>query len=204
MNFSDLGLDVSRETIERIAIYETLVKKWNPKINLIARSTLPDLFDRHIRDSAQLMTHIPLGAKRLGDFGSGGGFPGMVLAIFSAELRPDLDIKLVESDQRKAAFLRSVARETGISVDVTVDRIENLDPLNLDVVTARALASLKDLCSFTARHLGPKGDAFFLKGKSWGKEVEEAEVEWKFELAKFKSETNPEAVILHLREIKHV
>ncbi|MBP0483313.1 16S rRNA (guanine(527)-N(7))-methyltransferase RsmG [Sagittula salina] len=205
MILNDLNgaLDVSRETLDRLDQYHALLKKWNPKINLVSASTLPDAKERHFRDSVQVMSLIEGEAKTLVDMGSGGGFPGLVIAIVASDSRPDLAVTLIESDQRKASFLRTVLRETGTSASVLSKRIEQIDPINADVVTARALAPLSSLCVFAHRHLKSDGQALFLKGKSWGKEVEAARTEWRFSCTRHTSVTDDSSVILDLRDLTY-
>ncbi len=188
----------------RLERYAALLEKWNPKINLVARSTLETLWDRHFVDSAQVFRHLPEGPRSWADLGSGGGFPGLVIAILAAEKAPDMLVTLVESDTRKAAFLRTVIRETGISVRVMDERIENIPPLHSDVISARALADLSTLLGFAARHLGQGGVALFPKGVNWEKEVREAQQKWRFTCKQFTSETDSGAVILRIEGIEHV
>jgi len=195
--------DVSRETSERLTLYGQLLRKWNPKINLVAPSTLEDTEERHLRDSAQIFDFLPKTAMSLADFGSGGGFPGMVLAILAKEKRPDMKVTMVESDQRKCSFLRTVLRETGVSAHVVSNRIENIAPLQSEVNTARALSNLSTLLSFAKQHQTSNGTCFFLKGRTWKSEVEEAENQWKFSYTPHKSITDPHAVILEIRDISH-
>ena len=115
---------VSRETLARLEAYAALVAKWNPKINLVSRKSLEDLWSRHILDSAQVFALAgPAPRGRWADLGSGGGFPGAVVAILAAGIGADLRVTLVESDQRKAAFLRTVSRETAVPFEVLSDRI---------------------------------------------------------------------------------
>ena len=195
--------DVSRETLDRLNIYADLLKKWNAKINLVAPSTLNDIQTRHFDDSRQLLDCAP-DARSWGDLGTGGGFPGMIVAILSAELNPDRRVTMVESDSRKCAFLRSVLRETAVSAEVSAQRIEELDPLNADVVSARALAPLTRLLAHCERHLSPQGTALFPKGERWEEEVTEAQSEWKFDLQAITSVTNPSSKILVVRNIARV
>lgn len=196
-------LSVSRETFERLQAYAELLRKWNPRINLVSKSTLDGLWGRHIMDSAQIFDLAPKEARKWVDLGSGGGFPGLVVAIIAQELAPDLKVTLVESDQRKCAFLRTVARETGISVTVHAKRIEQIDPMNADVLSARALADLKLLLSFAERHLAKSGICLFPKGLTWEKEVKDARDSWRFSSEAIKSETEQNAVILRINEIEH-
>ncbi|MEL6648977.1 MAG: 16S rRNA (guanine(527)-N(7))-methyltransferase RsmG, partial [Pseudomonadota bacterium] len=165
------GLDVSRETIERLKVYEALLNKWNPAINLVAHSTLAGAWQRHIVDSAQIYGLADCDPEHWADLGSGGGFPGMVIAILAAEKLTPSWVSLVESDTRKCTFLRTVARETGVKVNIKNVRIEDCPPLKADVLSARALADLKTLLSFCDQHLSASGQALFLKGATWQKEL---------------------------------
>ncbi|HRO50259.1 MAG TPA: 16S rRNA (guanine(527)-N(7))-methyltransferase RsmG, partial [Hyphomicrobium sp.] len=135
---------VSRETADRLAVYEGLLRTWQRTINLVSPATLEDAWHRHFADSAQLLNFSPLDAKNWLDLGSGAGFPGLVLAILLAERAPEAHMTLVESDSRKAAFLREVARKTGVAVEIRVERSENTATQAKsqirDAITARALA----------------------------------------------------------------
>ncbi len=198
------ALDVSRETMDRLDLYEALLRKWNPAINLVSRSTLPDAWMRHFLDSAQLLTVAPKDIGTWVDVGSGGGFPGLVVAILSKELRPDLRVTLVESDLRKAAFLSEVARQTGVDVVVKPERVEALTPCNSNILSARALAPLGDLLALAMRHLKPGGTALLLKGAQAEAEVEQALETFRFTLQKIPSQTDPMAVILSVGGISRV
>lgn len=198
------GLDVSRETFERLQTYEALIRKWNPAINLVAKSTLAELWSRHIEDSAQIGTYLAPEIRIWADFGSGGGLPGIVLAILALERSPNTAFHLVESDQRKATFLRQAAQTLGLKVQVHTQRVEVLAPLGADVVSARALASLRMLCGFAARHLAPTGFAIFPKGANFVDEVEDARQEWNFDLDERVSLTHSDARLLRVKSIHHV
>lgn len=196
--------DVSRETMERLKTYESLLRKWNPAINLVAKSTVDDLWARHFEDSAQIYDLAPESAGKWADLGSGGGFPGLVAAILAAGDGRTTAFTLVESDLRKAAFLSTVARETGLQVRVMPDRAEVLPPLGADVVSARALAPLEKLISFAARHLGPAGTALFAKGANHAAELAKALESWRFSYQAVASRTEPDAVIYKIEGISRV
>ncbi len=196
------SLDVSRETLDRLKTYEALLKKWNPAINLVAKSTIKDAWTRHFIDSAQIFDLTPDDTKHWVDIGSGGGFPGLVVAILAAEARPEMKTTLIESDLRKATFLRTVIRETGIQAEVIAERIEKAPPQQAEVLSARALASLDMLLGFAERHLSPKGFTVFPKGKSAVDEINAALETWHFDLQKLQSQTDPDAVILKIRDIR--
>ncbi len=145
---------VSRETLERLECHASLLRKWTAHINLVSRRSLADLWRRHMLDSAQLMPLLPPPAdcpRVLLDMGSGAGFPGLVLAIMGAG-----HVHLVESDQRKAAFLREAVRLTGATATVHGSRIERLDSFPADVITARALAPLATLMAYAERFSTPE------------------------------------------------
>lgn len=195
-----IAVDVSRETLDRLDAYMHLLVKWSDRINLVASSTLDDAWTRHIADSAQVLNSISGDIETWVDLGSGAGFPGMVVAA----LRPELRVTLIESDQRKAAFLRAVIRETGIGAEVLNERIEHAPPQNADVVSARALAPLIRLLRYASRHLNPQGAAIFLKGHQVQPEVEAALESWRFHCDTSPSRTQPGAVLLKLTEIERV
>ncbi|PQV56645.1 16S rRNA (guanine527-N7)-methyltransferase [Defluviimonas denitrificans] len=194
-------LDVSRETWGRLELYDSMLRKWNPAINLVSRTTLDDIWARHFLDSAQLFMLAPNAARLWADLGAGGGFPGLVIAILAQELRPGLSVTLVESDQRKCTFLREVARQTGTPVTVLTQRAEDLPPLHADIVSARALAPLRDLLHLAERHLTPAGTALFLKGANHDAELSDALETFRFTFQKRASQTDPQAVILSIGDL---
>ena len=196
------GLDVSRETEQRLGALADLVQKWSPRINLVARSTLGQLESRHIADSAQLFKIAPVSKKWL-DLGSGGGFPGLVIAILAADLRPEMSVVMVESDTRKCVFLRTALRELGVQGDVVQSRIEALAPADADLVSARALAPLPKLLGYAARHMAIGATALFPKGSNWQTELSEARESWHFDLETHTSVVDPSSVILEVRELSN-
>lgn len=195
-------IDVSRETLAQLGRYEALLRKWNPAINLVSAATLDVMWTRHFLDSAQLFDLVGIKEGHWVDLGSGGGFPGLVIAIlaFDAPLR----VTLVESDQRKAAFLTTVARELGLKVRVLAERAEKLPPQKADILSARALAPLTTLLGFAERHLAPSGTAIFPKGGAQQDEVAEAENHWTFEMEACSSRTDPAAVVLKIKGVSRV
>lgn len=195
-------LNVSRETMDRLFAFCELVKKWNPAINLVSKSGISQIWDRHVIDSAQLIRQIPAQSGRWCDLGSGGGFPGIVLAVLAKEFQPETQITLVESDRRKAVFLSEAARHLDIAVSIKTQRVEDLEPQNVDVLTARALAPLSSLCGYAYRHLKPDGVAIFPKGAAAEREIEDARKLWQFELDMMQSDTDPEARVLAVRNIQ--
>ncbi|MEJ2022309.1 MAG: 16S rRNA (guanine(527)-N(7))-methyltransferase RsmG [Maritimibacter sp.] len=197
-------VDVSRETLERLDLYAALLAKWNPSINLVAKSTLGELWTRHFLDSAQILNLADPNLHHWVDLGTGGGFPGLIVAILAAQKRPDLKMTCVESDMRKATFLRTVCRETGITCDVISKRIEDIAPLEADIISARALASLDKLLVFSHQHLKPEGKAIFLKGAGYREEVDEARKHWGFSMQAVPSKTDNKATILTLGDLQRV
>lgn len=193
---------VSRETHERLIAYEALVRKWNARINLVAPSTLPEFNIRHIQDSIQIFDNVQFPEGNWVDLGSGGGLPGIVVSIYAQ--KAPLTVSLVESDQRKSAFLRTVIRELSLqNVSILTGRIENVPPLGANFVSARALAPLSALLSMVQRHMHQNGTAIFLKGRSWKAECDEARKEWRFDVTSFPSKTDPDAAILKITGVSH-
>lgn len=195
---------VSRETLDRLALYAGLVERWQPAVNLVAPATLPELWHRHMADSAQLLALVPENARTFADLGSGGGFPGLVLAILMVGERGGADkFVLVESDKRKAAFLRDVARQCGIAVDILSTRIEARETHTtigqVDVVTARALAPLNRLLELAAPLFGPETVGLFPKGRGVADEIEAARREFAFEIVLEPSMTDSQGAIAVVR-----
>ncbi len=200
-------LAVSRETLDKFLEYAALLTKWNAAINLVSPKSLEDLWRRHFLDSAQLRAYLPDAPKSaervILDVGAGAGFPGMVLALLGCGR-----VHLVEADQRKAQFLREVARVTGAPVEIHPLRVESPALAAAlpaaDVVTCRAFAPLPRLLALTERFLVAKdGDkaavGLFMKGRRVDEELTEAGKKWRLQLDRFESETDPEGSILRLR-----
>ena len=198
------GLNVSRETFLRLKEYEKLLFKWNAKINLVSKSTLDNFWNRHVLDSAQFLSSVSEKAGKWVDLGSGGGLPGLVVAILSDEIEPVNKLFLVEADARKAVFLKTVCRELGLKVEVYNNRIEELPPISANIVSARALAPLKTLCLYAKYHLEKDGVAVFAKGENWKAELVEAQKKWIFSYEAVKSTLHEGSVVLVLRGIKSV
>lgn len=190
--------NVSRETLERLDIYAELLERWTRRINLISSSTLPSLWTRHFLDSAQLMPFVTEG--NWVDMGSGGGFPGAILSIMA----PGSHFTLVESDQRKAAFLRTLARETAASFEVIAERVEEIPPIGAERLSSRALGRLSGLLGHADRHLADGGRAIFMKGGTHQSEIDEALESWRFDCEIYPSKTDLEAVVLSIGDIERV
>ncbi len=188
---------VSRETLERLSVYANLLEKWQTKINLVGPSTMPDLWRRHMLDSAQLFPHLPSPDCTIVDLGSGAGFPGMVLAIMGAS-----DVHLIESNIKKVAFLREVARATGTKVTVHNKRIEDIAwSLSADVVCSRACANLTFLLGWAQEILRSDGFCLFHKGQYVDRELTESQKKWNMSVTRLESLTDPNGVILRVTEI---
>jgi 16S rRNA (guanine527-N7)-methyltransferase len=190
-------LGVSRETLDRLRAYLDLLERWQRKINLVGGSTFADPWRRHILDCGQLWRHWPAVARQTVDLGSGAGLPGIVLAVLGAS-----DVHLIESDQRKAAFLREASRACGVSVTVHAARIEAVPALAADVVTSRALAPLPQLLAYAERHVHPGTTCLFLKGRNASSELTEAARSWTMAASWVASLSDPDARVLILREIR--
>lgn len=194
------GFNVSRETFDTLKQFEQLLLKWTKAINLVAPSSLPDLWTRHIIDSAQIFHLAPKNWNTWVDLGSGGGLPGLVIGILDTERRP---ISLIESDARKCQFLNTVRREFDLNVVVHHGRIESVKDLSADVLSARALASLPYLLGHAVPLLNENGIALFPKGKRYKDEVDQAMKDWHFDLVEHQSKTDPESRILQISRINH-
>jgi 16S rRNA (guanine527-N7)-methyltransferase len=186
---------VSRETLSRLEGYAALLVKWQKAINLVAGDSLADLWRRHMLDSAVLWPLIPPGAQVLVDFGSGAGFPGLVLAILGLP-----EVHLIESDTRKCAFLAEAARLFAPSpVKIHRGRIEEVTPIPADVVTARALADLDTLLGYAARFLKPGGVCLFLKGRKAEDELTLAGQRWTMSVERFANPAEPSGLVLRIK-----
>jgi 16S rRNA (guanine527-N7)-methyltransferase len=185
--------------------YESLLRQWQKAVNLVAPSTLDAVWERHCADSAQLLRYAPPDAQSWLDLGSGAGFPGLVLALLLAQ-RPGARVTLVESDSRKAAFLREVGRQTRAPVDICCARIETLSTQTklrkVDVITARALAPLDRLLELSTPFFGASTVALFLKGREADREIAEAKLTWRFEHKKEPSLTDPQGRVLVIAKLR--
>ncbi|RFC64536.1 16S rRNA (guanine(527)-N(7))-methyltransferase RsmG [Fulvimarina endophytica] len=192
-------IDVSRETWERLDRYVALLTEWQTRMNLVAPASLAEVWERHVADSLQVTDLLPA-FETLTDLGSGGGFPGIVIAI----MRPEARVHLVESVGKKAGFLRAVAEDLGLSTHVHARRIEACGQVlaRSDLVTARALASLDKLCSLVEPHLKPDARCFFAKGARHGEEIEEAKANFVFHVKHHPSRLKEGSVILELSGIR--
>lgn len=183
---------LANETLDRLEVYLATLTKWQKAINLVGPKTLEDPWRRHILDSAQLAGSIGPSDK-VADLGSGAGLPGLIIAILQGA-----DVHLIESDQRKATFLREAARATDTSVTVHDTRAEDLAPLDADVVTARALAPLPRLLPWVHRHMKKDGKSLLLKGSDVDQELTLAGKEWNITASRKPSVSDPSGTVLHV------
>ncbi|MEH6721451.1 MAG: 16S rRNA (guanine(527)-N(7))-methyltransferase RsmG [Aurantimonas endophytica] len=189
---------VSRETLARLDRYVDLLVTWQTRVNLIAASTIGEIWTRHVADSLSLERRLPP-FQRAVDLGSGAGFPALVIA----SARPGATVDLIESNAKKAAFLRTVQRETGLCGTVHAARIEDCGAAlaSADIVTARALASLDQLLGFVAPYIAPSARCFFAKGRSHEQEINAATAHWRFSMVKHESELEDGSVVLEIGDI---
>ncbi len=191
-----LASNVPRETTLRLEAFTDILLRWNKRINLISRADEGRFVERHLKDSIQLEPLMPPNAGRAIDFGSGGGFPGIVLAITTG-----VHFDLVEADMRKAAFLREAVRITGANASVHCARVEDISASAAPLITARAFASLPKILELAYRLLTPDAVLLLPKGKNVGQELTDARARWNMKIEKFPSNTDPGATILRLSEV---
>lgn len=198
---------VSRETAARLERYAELLRQWQKAINLVSPRTLSNIWQRHFADSAQLVAAAPSGARRWLDLGSGAGFPGMVIAMLLTN-HDDIKVHLIESHGRKCAFLREVARQTAVPVEIHCRRIEEVARAGtvgtVDVVTARALAPLEQLLELAAPFFGPATVGLFLKGRHAEQELIAARKVWRFQWKFIPSRTEIDGSIVAVSELERL
>lgn len=186
-----------RPFVREFEIYDALLRKWQKSTNLVAPSTLANIWTRHFADSAQILEHFPT-IDTWADLGSGAGFPGMVLAICLKD-HPSARVHLIESDQRKVAFLRAVSRETGAPAEIHLGRIEQQLPLlagEVAGVSARALAPLAQLVDWSRELLLKNAVGVFLKGEDWATELTDSNVADSFQVRTIASRTHSSGRII--------
>jgi 16S rRNA (guanine527-N7)-methyltransferase len=198
-------LSVSRETVDKLAHYLDLLQRWSGRINLIGPATRNDMWVRHVVDSAQIVAIAKGMDRQWVDIGSGAGFPGMITAILMTENSGDGRVHLVESNNKKAAFLRQVAIETGARAHVHAQRVESLDlsKSQADHVSARAVTELGDLLRLADPWLSQSGAVgYFHKGRDYRVEVDNARGDWGFDLVEHPSRIDRDSVILEVRNVE--
>ena len=194
--------NVSRETLDKLELYAALLLKWQKSINLVSNKTLGDLWQRHFLDSAQLAPIInDLGPNQplCVDMGAGAGFPGLVLAAMGVG-----DWVLVESDTRKCVFLNEVVRQCEISATIRNERLEGIEDVQADIVTARAFAPLNRLLDYAETVIKPAGIGIYPKGQRFKQEVAEARVARTFDVEERDSLTDSEGKVLIIQKVKRV
>ncbi len=190
--------NVSRETLARLKAYVGLLQDWNARHNLVSAASLPDVWRRHVWDSAQLAQFVPEGARTLADLGSGAGFPGLVLAEL---LRDKTQVTLFEATAKKSQFLAAVRERLALNTIVRNERMEDAEFEPFAVVTARACAPLDKLLSYAQHFAAPRSVCLFLKGQNVGSELTQARKSWKMDVQQHPSLTDPSGVVLEIREL---
>jgi 16S rRNA (guanine527-N7)-methyltransferase len=189
---------VSRETQRRLEAFKSVFDQWQPRINLVSPHTVDDFWQRHVIDSLQLLDHAPENARVWMDLGSGGGFPGLIVAAHRSD-QPDLQTILVESNGKKAAFLREAARIAGIRADIKAQRLETVvtqTDLRPDIITARALAPLMQLVVWTEALLKTGSLGLYLKGKDARSEIEAFKLDPELQLTQIQSAVDPAGSVI--------
>ncbi len=190
---------VSRETLERLDVFVDMLTKWQRRINLVSKASLVDVWRRHVLDSTQIIDYLPAAPGRVLDFGSGAGFPGLVMAILGVD-----GVELVESDGRKATFLAEAARLTGVNVTIHNVRIEVLPPMPADVITARACAPLVGLLAYGERFWAPHTRFIVPKGVHVDEELTDATKCWRMTIDRHPSRTDPNGTVLCLGNLERL
>lgn len=194
-----LGIDVSRETIERLSLYERELNQWSRTHNLIGPRELDLIWERHFLDCYQIVPHIA-GAKSVVDIGSGAGFPGLVAACAKSALF-DPEITLVEPNSKRCAFLRHVTRQLNLNVVVLNQKIEDVSRETFDVVTSRAVTNLTELLRMSRPWIENGAKAVFLKGQTVEDELTAARRYWNFKVETIPSRSDSRGVVLSLSEV---
>ena len=195
------SLNVSRETLNGFYEYETLLSKWNEKINLVSKNTLVDIWERHFLDSGQIIKHVEASGKKWVDVGSGAGFPGLVVALLLRDRKIDCNLVLVEKNPKKFFFLNEVIRKLNLSVEVVNDNINTLEPLNADILTARAFSELNNLIEIAFRHRKKEGICLFLKGENYRIELDKTLNYWFFDYDIVDSLSSSSGKIMRVKQI---
>jgi 16S rRNA (guanine527-N7)-methyltransferase len=184
-------------TDDRLQKFATLLLRWNKTLNLIAAKDAAVIWERHIADSLQLIPLMPAGLSRAIDLGTGGGFPGLVLAIATG-----VEFALIESDRRKASFLRTAILETNAPATVHCHRIEDAPIPPAALITARALAPLPRLLPWADRLLTDNGICLFLKGAKAEEELAAAQTDWAMTVDRTPSQTGTDGIVLRISELR--
>lgn len=201
---ADAEWGVSRETQAQFRDFAKELERWSKAINLVSDGSLQDIWKRHIRDSLQVAEAAPAGVRLWCDLGSGGGLPAIVVALVLKDRGEETEMVCIESDARKAAFLRLMIARFDLRATVIAKRIESTDPVGADLVTARALAPLDSLLGYVDRHLAQGGLAILPKGRTFEAELREAQRRWRFHLETRPSVVDPDSRLLLIRNLERV
>ena len=193
--------NVSRETLDLFCEYEALLSKWNKKINLVSKHSLFDIWERHFLDSGQLINHVEASGKRWVDVGSGAGFPGLVVALLLRDRKIDCNIILVEKNLKKVFFLKEVVRKLDLNVEVLNKNIRTIEPLNADILSARAFSELNELIEIAYHHRKEGGVCLFLKGENYRRELDKTLNYWFFHYDVVDSYSNSSGNIIRVKNI---
>lgn len=197
---------VSRETLDKLEVYEQLLKKWQKTINLVGDSTIDDIWERHFLDSAQLVKYIPAGKHRIVDFGSGAGFPILVYATLlqNAKKCGEYEFHTIESDSRKCAFMREVVRNLDLNINIHNSRIEQISLGFFDFITARALTSLDGLLTYARPFITKNSVCIFLKGENLSDEMTIFNRKWEADVQEYPSLSDKNGKIVVLKNIREL
>ena len=188
---------VSRETLEKFSTYVALLTKWQKAINLVSNKSLPDVWERHVLDSYQILKHAPNDKGVWIDMGSGAGFPALIVAMAS-----DFEVHVIESDHRKCQFMREVSRETSTPITIHTKRIDAVEPFPATVISARALASLEKLLEYSENFATDETVYLYLKGQDVDAELTNAAKCWRMDTVKHSSLSSSEGCILQLKDVR--
>ncbi len=195
------SFNVSRETQKSFCEYETLISKWSKKINLVSKSTLTDIWERHFLDSAQIINHVDASRKKWVDVGTGAGFPGLVVALLLRDRKIDFDMILVEKNKKKVFFLNEIIRKLDLNAKVVNESIDAIEPLNADILIARAFSELRYLIELGHQHLKEEGVCLFLKGENYRYEIDKTLNYWFFDYDIIDSLSNSYGKIIRVKKI---
>ena len=202
MNENDILKNVSRETIDKLKTYFELLCQWQNKFNLVSKNSLSDAWNRHFLDSAQLAQYIDDNISDICDFGSGAGFPGLVLAIIFQEKNIKTHFTLIESIYKKTLFLNEIINKFNLNAEVINERIENLQHKPFDLITARAVCSLEKLIKYIFPFCYKNTKCLFLKGQTFSDEIKIAEKIWKFSYNVIPNKLASDGVVLEIFDIR--
>ena len=197
-------INVSHDTCKLFEIYYHTLLFWNQKFNLVSRKSIDMSWERHFLDSAQLWFFLPKKAKLWLDFGSGAGFPGLVIGVISKELKPNLKVVLVEKNKKKANFLNDIVNKIGLNVEIFSRDVKSIEPQRADVISSRAFGNLDQLLKISYLHKNKNTISLFPKGVNFLKEIESSKKNWNYDLEKIRNIIDYKSYILKIRNITFV